>query len=729
MGTRALGNDLVLLRRAAEALLQASNDEAAVLNRTVELLNDHFGYGTHYILLYDSGGDELYVATAAGIGSDRPEVRGYRASLSVGLAGEAARTRRTVSSPDVRHDPRYVAAVSEARSEMCVPIATSHELIGVLSVQHTVPNAFDQHDDDVLTALTQLVALAYLHARAFREIAEQHLQSVRDADDRAIRERTINRIASTARASLDPNELLRTALPQISDALRGAQVVLWLGDAETMVAAASWPAGVTTVLDVEQARQAVAQAGTIVADEATRHTILTPIVLGGHQFGFLGLARARDVGAWSDGDVRLVEAIGRELALATGTAELYQARQRESERLLALHRVSNELAAETDYGRILDLTLSGALGLVAPAGSGAVYRYDGPSGSLRLERSLGVATPLQVAQPGEGIIGLAFARREPVVVASYPEWSGATRPGIEAGVQSAAAVPLLRSAVARGVLLIVSYDKGNRFTDDDGRMLKLFADQAVAALSVADSFQAEHRAREQTEELSRAKSDFVAVVSHEFRTPLTGIQGFAELMRDEVLTAAEVHEYAGDIFADAQRLNRMITEMLDLDRMESGRMILHPEPVDLNELVTEALARARQSAPRHQLRSELGALPTINCDRDKITQVLTNLISNAVKYSPDGGEVLVTTSAGADAADVTVRDHGMGISPAALETVFERYARIDRAETRNIRGTGLGLPIVRQIVVMHGGSAWAESTVGDGSTFHFTLPLVVPVPT
>ena len=701
-------DDLGLLRRAAEELLLASNDESAILDRAVALLNDHFGYGTHYILLHDPATDELYVATAAGIGSDRPAVRSYRAPISVGLTGEAARTRRTVNAADVRNDPRYVPAIIEALSEMCVPIATGDELIGVLSVQHTEPNAFDRHDDDVLTALAQLVALAILHARAFRQIAAQHARSVRDAEDRALRELTINRIASSARASLDPAELLRTALPQVGEALRCTHVVLWLGGVDSMTAAAAWPAGADSALDLSRASEAISLARTVIGSRGARHAMLTPIVLGGHHFGFLDLERASDSGAWTEGDMRLVEAIGRELALATGTAELYQARERESQRLLALHGVSSDLAGETDYDRIVDLVLSGAVTLLGQ-GAASLYRFDAP-GVLRLFKSIVADDQLEPVAPAESAAGLAFERRAPVVAGN------------------SLGVPLMRSGTAIGALVVVAADAAFRFTEDDGRLLNLFGDQAVAALTVADAFLSEQRGREQIEELSRAKSDFVSVVSHEFRTPLTGIQGFAELLRDEALSTEEVHEYAGDIFTDAQRLNRMINDMLDLDRMESGRMVVHREAIDLNELVARTVARTQSTTPKHRLRSALGAASTIQGDPDKLTQVLTNLISNAIKYSPDGGEIVVTTSVAGDLAEVAVRDHGMGIPAAALESVFERYARVDRAETRNIRGTGLGLPIVRQIVTMHGGSVWAESTVGDGSTFHFTIPLAGATP-
>jgi len=229
---------------------------------------------------------------------------------------------------------------------------------------------------------------------------------------------------------------------------------------------------------------------------------------------------------------------------------------------------------------------------------------------------------------------------------------------------------------------------------------------------------------EQLEKVNRAKSEFVSIVSHEFRTPLTGIQGFSEMMKDEDLTVAEMKEYASDINKDAHRLNRMITEMLDLDRMEAGRMTIHPEATDLNAIISEAADRVRPNAPGHPITLALDpGLGQFSADRDRLTQVVANLLSNAVKYSPTGGEIVVTTARDGSNARLTVRDHGMGIPTDQLETIWERYSRVETDTTRGIQGTGLGLPIVRQIVTMHGGKVWAESEVGRGSTFHVLLPL------
>jgi len=234
------------------------------------------------------------------------------------------------------------------------------------------------------------------------------------------------------------------------------------------------------------------------------------------------------------------------------------------------------------------------------------------------------------------------------------------------------------------------------------------------------------------EQLSKLRSEFVSIVSHEFRTPLTGIQGFSEMIRDENLTLPEIREYAGDINKDSRRLARLITDMLDLDRMESGRMTLNSEPVDLNRIVAETAAQFRLRSADHPIELRLDAgLQSLLGDSDRLTQVVTNLISNAIKYSPSGGAVELRTERAGTTATLTVTDHGMGIPTEQLEKIFERYSRVETAETRGIQGIGLGLPIVRQIVLLSRGKVWATSESGQGSVFHVQLPLLEarsPVP-
>jgi signal transduction histidine kinase len=226
------------------------------------------------------------------------------------------------------------------------------------------------------------------------------------------------------------------------------------------------------------------------------------------------------------------------------------------------------------------------------------------------------------------------------------------------------------------------------------------------------------------EQVNKMQSDFIAIVSHEFRTTLTGIQGFSELLRDEDFNVTEVKEYANDINIDALRLNRMISELLDLERMKSGKMSLHLSKIDINTILQEVAERMILTAPDHMLNLDTDeSLPLFEGDYDKLMQLVTNLVSNAVKYSPASSKILLKSSQEDDHIHIIVQDQGIGIPADALDAVFAPYSRIYAAKTRYIQATGLGLAIVQQIVLMHEGRIWVESTMGYGSVFHVMLPM------
>ena len=241
---------------------------------------------------------------------------------------------------------------------------------------------------------------------------------------------------------------------------------------------------------------------------------------------------------------------------------------------------------------------------------------------------------------------------------------------------------------------------------------------------LAEALESQRSANANLEKLDHTKTEFLSIVSHEFRTALTGIQGFSELIRDGGLEADEVRAYGGYVFNDADRINRLIGDMLDLDRMESGRMSMRTGDVDINEVLTEATARATTGISTVEFEADLDPrLPIVAGDRDRLIQVVSNLVNNAVKYSPDGGKVTLSTRADGGFALVSVTDTGLGIPPDEIGHVFERFRRVRSGAAQSIPGTGLGLTIVKQIVEMHGGRIWVESAVGHGSAFHFTIPL------
>jgi len=253
-------------------------------------------------------------------------------------------------------------------------------------------------------------------------------------------------------------------------------------------------------------------------------------------------------------------------------------------------------------------------------------------------------------------------------------------------------------------------------------------------LAMYEDTDAQHAANEAAtahlagiERLNQLKSEFITLVSHEFRTGLVGIQGFSEMIRDaDDLAREDIKAFAADINKDAQRLNRMINDMLDLDRIEAGRLTLRLESVDINVVLQDAVERARASSERHTIEVKLDpSQPVTECDADRVAQIVANLLTNAVKYSPDGGEILVSSQAGEGFVEVSVRDHGVGIAPEFAKRLFSRYERYEKTSGKII-GTGLGLAIARQIVEMHGGRIWVDTTVGSGSDFRFALPMTLP---
>ena len=225
-------------------------------------------------------------------------------------------------------------------------------------------------------------------------------------------------------------------------------------------------------------------------------------------------------------------------------------------------------------------------------------------------------------------------------------------------------------------------------------------------------------------EAERVKDELVSTVSHELRTPLTSLRGFAELMLKREFPPEKQREFLSIIHSESLRLTNLINDFLDLQRMEAGRQQYAFAPVDLAALLRETVAVFGQPEGGHVLRIEADEpLPAVRADADRLRQVLTNLISNAVKFSPDGGEVLVAAHARDGEVEVAVADHGLGIPADALPHLFDKFYRVDNRETRRIGGTGLGLALVKQIVEAHQGRVWVESEPGRGSRFAFTLPV------
>jgi signal transduction histidine kinase len=234
-------------------------------------------------------------------------------------------------------------------------------------------------------------------------------------------------------------------------------------------------------------------------------------------------------------------------------------------------------------------------------------------------------------------------------------------------------------------------------------------------------------ANQRLQELDRLKDDFMSTVTHELRTPLTSIRAFSEILRDNPeLEPAQRTRFLEIIIKESERLTRLINQVLDLAKIESMNAEWHDTEVDLREIVTDSLVATSQLLEDRsiEVETDLQPVPTIRADRDRLIQVMLNLVSNAAKFCDrDHGRIGIRLRHDARAIRVDVRDNGPGISPDNQKVIFEKFRQVGDTLTDKPQGSGLGLPISRRIINHFGGELWVESAVGKGATFSFTLPL------
>jgi len=252
----------------------------------------------------------------------------------------------------------------------------------------------------------------------------------------------------------------------------------------------------------------------------------------------------------------------------------------------------------------------------------------------------------------------------------------------------------------------------------DSVLRNLLDDSAVAGLTLSS------RDVTARKEVERLKDELVSTVSHELRTPLTSLRGFTELMLTREFSVDQQRRFLTIMNDEAARLTDLINDFLDLQRIESGQQTYTFTDTAVLPLLQEAIAPFVSVAEKHRFHiAAPNALPTVRMDSNRIRQVLTNLLSNAIKFSPNGGTVTLSAHNTENFVEVRITDDGIGIPSEAIPQLFDKFFRVNSSETRQIRGTGLGLALVKQIVEAHRGQVWVESESGKGSTFSFSLPV------
>ena len=295
------------------------------------------------------------------------------------------------------------------------------------------------------------------------------------------------------------------------------------------------------------------------------------------------------------------------------------------------------------------------------------------------------------------------------------------------GYRSVLCVPLTREGKAIGALGVIRPNPG-AFTEKEIALLSTFADQAVIAIENVRLFNDIQDKGRQLEIANRHKSEFLANMSHELRTPLNAIIGFSEVLGERYFGELNPKqmEYANDIHSSGKHLLSLINDILDLSKIEAGRMELDLAEFDMPSALQNAMTLVRERAQRHGIKLDLNTDPALGqfyADERKFKQIMLNLLSNAVKFTPEGGAVGVTAKPNGSAVEIAVADSGVGIAVEDQAAIFEEFKQVGTDYTKKAEGTGLGLALTRRFIELHGGAIRVISAPGKGSTFTFTLPI------
>jgi signal transduction histidine kinase len=479
------------------------------------------------------------------------------------------------------------------------------------------------------------------------------------------------------------------------------------------------------------------------AREGGFRTVLSvPLLRENQAIGALAIRR-REVQPFTAQQIALLQTFADQAVIAIENARLLtelQARTEELSRsvseLRALGEVGQAISSTLDLETVLTTIVARAVQLSGLDG-GVVFEYDETTeefvhrASTRMSGALMDARRVTPIPKGEGVVGRTAITLEPVQVPDITirgAYEGRLRENlIESGIRAVVAVPMVREGQLIGCLGVTRNQPGE-FPAETIDLLRTFATQSALAIQNARLYQEIADKSRQLEAASRHKSEFLANMSHELRTPLNAVIGFSEVLLQRMFgdLNAKQDEYLKDIYSSGQHLLSLINDILDLSKIEAGRMELAPAPFHLPSALDNAVTLVKERAARHGITLDVAIDPgpgEIVGDERKVKQVLLNLLSNAVKFTPEGGRIGLRASRKDGAVEIAVTDTGIGIAPEDQAAIFEEFRQVGHDETRKQEGTGLGLTLAKKFVELHGGRIWVESAPGQGSTFTFTLPV------
>jgi K+-sensing histidine kinase KdpD len=413
-------------------------------------------------------------------------------------------------------------------------------------------------------------------------------------------------------------------------------------------------------------------------------------------------------------------------------------------KLLVLTEIARTLAAYHELPELLQSVLDKITTVLEPAEFGVillwdpaakVFRPQAVSGPVLRDRDAVLAISLV---EGESITGSVFAKGKARILSTPDEiaremsnlhpakWAALTKGyGLDSLPKHVVAVPLVKDEHRYGVLVLETLYGPAYFSDDDLPFIQALADLIGLEIDRA-RLDAEAAVSQHVQEEDRLRSEVMAALSHELRTPLASIKGYATaLMLKEVIWPEEKRqEFLHLIDEETDNLERMVSDIMDSSLIDIGQLDIEPQPLRLPHLAKEVAQEVQHHSSKHNIVVDFPAnFPIIDADPRRIRQVILNILDNAIKYSPQGGLIVIRGEVRPTDIVVSIADQGVGISPEDLIPLFDKYFRVKAPTGYHVPGTGLGLPVARAIVETHGGRIWATSKVGEGTTLYFSIPL------
>ena len=472
-----------------------------------------------------------------------------------------------------------------------------------------------------------------------------------------------------------------------------------------------------------------------------RTIVGVPMLSDGEVIGIISLWR-RQVDPFTPREVEVAMTFAAQGAIAIRNANLMQQlelRTRELahsvDELQGLHEVGAAVNSSLDLHEVLSTIVAQAVQLSDTEG-GSIFEFDEDAQVFSIRAAFGTSEELLAALRAtrfgldDTMVGRAASSRTSLAVPDIAEAPTDAHLAhlLRAGWRSMLAVPLTREDRILGALVVRRRSPG-AFSPRITALVETFASQSALAIQNARLFQQLELKSSELEVASRHKSEFLTSMSHELRTPLNAVIGFSEVLLDRLFgeLTSKQEEYLLDIRDSGKHLLELLNEILDLSKIEAGKMQLELASTSLHEALEDGLAMVRERASQQGLSLELAVDPGVDllvADPLRLRQVIVNLLTNAVKFTPEGGTIEVSARRMADEVEVSVRDSGIGIAEVDQVRIFDSFQQGPRPAAAE--GTGLGLTLCKRIVQLHGGRLWVESELGAGSTFTFALPARTP---